>query len=291
MAIPAALVAALEAALGKIAEATPINGGDISQAARIRLTDNSWILVKWRLDAHSGLFTAERRGLQLLRAAGALRVPEVLAQAEASSGCPAFIALAWLEPGSKSSRSAEALGIGLAEQHRVLASVFGLDHDNFIGANPQPNRQSDNWLNFFGQQRLGFQMELAGRNGLLPAPRARQLELLLNRLGDWLPTQPPASLLHGDLWGGNWLVTASGEPALIDPAVYYGHRETDLAFTELFGGFPATFYSAYQAAWPLDPGYEARKDLYNLYHLLNHLNLFGEGYGGSVDSILRRYVG
>jgi fructosamine-3-kinase len=116
------------------------------------------------------------------------------------------------------------------------------------------------------------------------------LELLLDRLGDWLPTHPPASLLHGDLWGGNWLTTALGEPALIDPAVYYGHREADLAFTELFGGFPAAFYVAYRASWPLDSGYEERKDLYNLYHLLNHLNLFGESYGGSVDSILQRYV-
>jgi fructosamine-3-kinase len=179
----------------------------------------------------------------------------------------------------------------LAAQHRVLSPSFGLDDDNFIGANPQPNQRSDNWLTFFREQRLGFQMELARRNNLLPAQRARRLETLLNRLGDWLPAQPPASLLHGDLWGGNWLATASGEPALIDPAVYYGHREADLAFTELFGGFPAAFYTAYKAAWPPDPGYKERKDLYNLYHLLNHLNLFGEGYGGSVDSILQQYVG
>jgi fructosamine-3-kinase len=292
MALPAALAAYLESHLGQITEIVPVSGGDISQAARVRLAGGgAQLLVKWRSGSLSGLFSAERRGLELLRAAGALRAPEVLAQSEATASCPAFIALEWLDSRSKSNGSAEALGHGLAAQHRVLASFFGLDHDNFIGANPQPNHPSDNWVNFFREQRLGFQMELAGRNGFLPAHRARRLEVLLARLGDWLPAQPPASLLHGDLWGGNWLATASGEPALIDPAVYYGHREADLAFTELFGGFPAAFYTAYQAGWSLDRDYEERKDLYNLYHLLNHLNLFGEGYGGSVDSILRRYVG
>jgi fructosamine-3-kinase len=291
MVLPEALLSALEANLGQVVEAEPRGGGDISQAARVRLAHGAQLLVKWHSASLPGLFRAEQRGLALLRSANALRVPEVLAQAEATADIPAFIVLEWLDPGSKSNRSAEALGTGLAAQHRVLAPSFGLDDDNFIGANPQPNQRSNNWLTFFREQRLGFQMRLAGRNGRLPTQRARRLEILLNRLGDWLPAQPPASLLHGDLWGGNWLATASGEPALIDPAVYYGHREADLAFTELFGGFPAVFYSAYNTAWPLEPGYDKRKDLYNLYHLLNHLNLFGEGYGGSVDSILRRYVG
>lgn len=291
MALPAVLASCLESYLGPITETLPVSGGDISQAAQVRLANGGQTLVKWRSNSPPGLFSAERRGLELLHSAGAVRVPEVLAQAEATATCPAFIVLEWLDVGSKSSQSAEALGRGLAAQHRVLASSFGLDHTNFIGANPQPNHQSDNWVSFFREQRLGFQMELAGRNGFLPTDRARRLEALLVRLGDWLPTHPPASLLHGDLWGGNWLATTSGEPVLIDPAVYYGHREADLAFTELFGGFPAAFYAAYQASWPLDYGYEERKDLYNLYHLLNHLNLFGEGYGGSVDSILRHYVG
>jgi fructosamine-3-kinase len=132
-------------------------------------------------------------------------------------------------------------------------------------------------------------MELARRQGYLSAKRGQSLEKLLINLGNWLPAQPPVSLLHGDLWGGNWLVTDMSEAALIDPAVYYGHREAELAFTELFGGFPPHFYAAYNEAWPLESGYAERKDLYNLYHLLNHLNLFGESYGGSVDSILRKY--
>ena len=291
MNLPAKLAAALEATLGQVIEVKPVGGGDISQAAQIRLIDGSHALIKWHTSLLPGMFTAERRGLELLRAAGALRVPQVLAQNEATTECPAFIVIEWLDTGSKSPSGAEALGTGLAALHHVTAASYGLDHDNFIGANPQPNRPTDDWVSFFREHRLGFQTELARRNDLLTAARARRLESLLAQLDDWLPTHPPASLLHGDLWGGNWLTTTTGEPALIDPAVYYGHREADLAFTELFGGFPAAFYTAYQAAWPLESGYEERRDLYNLYHLLNHLNLFGGGYGGSVDSILRQYVG
>ncbi len=287
MTLPDTLISTLTSYLGPVTAATPVGGGDISQAVRLRLANGMQALVKWRSGSLPGLFTAERRGLELLRSAQALRVPEVLA----TTTSPAFIALEWLDPGSKSGSSAEALGTGLAAQHRFLGAAFGLDHDNFIGANPQPNRQEDNWVNFFRARRLGFQMELAARNGFLPGARARRLESLLKRLGDWLPPQPAASLLHGDLWGGNWLTTATGQPTLIDPAVYFGHREADLAFTELFGGFPESFYAAYRATWPLDPGYDERKELYNLYHLLNHLNLFGESYGGGVDSILRRYAG
>jgi fructosamine-3-kinase len=292
MALPTALLAALEPVLGVIIETAPVGGGDISSAARVRLADSRQALVKWRTGPPAGLFSAEWRGLELLRSAGALRIPQVFAQGEAAGEAPAFIVLEWLGHGSTgSNRAAEALGRGLAALHRVTAPQFGLDYDNFIGTNPQFNHQARDWVAFFREQRLGFQVELAGKNGRFSGRRARWLEKLLARLAEWLPARPPASLLHGDLWGGNWLVTGSGEPALIDPAVYYGHREADLAFTELFGGFPQAFYTAYNEAWPLEPGYAERKDLYNLYHLLNHLNLFGEGYGGGVDSILQKYVG
>lgn len=292
MVLPGALTRAITASIGaQLAEAIPVGGGDISRAARARLADGRQVLVKWRSGPPSGLFTAERRGLELLRSAEALRVPAVLAHTEAVGDCPGFIVMEWLGRGADTAEAAAALGRGLAAMHRVTATTFGLEYDNFIGANPQPNRSTGDWVSFFREQRLGFQMELARGKGHLPSERARRLERLLARLEAWLPTDPPASLLHGDLWGGNWLVTASGEPALIDPAAYYGHREAELAFTELFGGFPATFYAAYNQAWPLDSSYEERKALYNLYHLLNHLNLFGESYGGSVDAVLRRYVG
>jgi fructosamine-3-kinase len=292
MNLPAALIEAMVTAVGvPIAAVNPVGGGDISSAARVDWADGRQGFVKWRADGLAGLFTAERRGLERLRSANALRVPEVLAQREAASDGPAFILMTWLGRGSERPGVAEALGRGLAALHRVTHDAYGLDYDNFIGANPQPNQPATDWVAFFREQRLGFQMELAGRNGYLAPARSQRLAKLLARLDDWLPPQPPASLLHGDLWGGNWLVTAAGEPALIDPAVYYGHRETDLAFTELFGGFPGAFYAAYNQAWPLEPAYRERKDLYNLYHLLNHLNLFGEGYGGGVDAVLRRYVG
>jgi fructosamine-3-kinase len=290
MALPKRLAAVIAAEIGiELVDATPVGGGSISNSVRGRLADGQAVLVKWHSGALPALFETERRGLELLRATETLRVPAVLAQREASQSAPAFIVLEWLGQGASTSGIAETLGRGLAALHRVTATHYGLDHDNYIGANPQPNRQHGNWVAFFREQRLGFQMELAHRNGYLTSRRAGWLEKLLARLDNWLPQQPPASLLHGDLWGGNWLTTASDEPALIDPAVYYGHREAELAFTELFGGFPAAFYRAYQEAWPLETGFEERKDIYNLYHLLNHLNLFGEGYGGAVDAILRRY--
>ena len=292
MSLPTALIEAIETTTGaRIVETASVGGGSISNAARVRLGDGGQMLVKWLAGSSSGLFTAERRGLDLLASAKALRVPQVVAQQEAGGDRPAFILMAWLGRSASTPEVAEALGRGLATMHRATADTYGLDHDNFIGANPQPNRPVEDWIDFFREQRLAFQMELAGRNGYLPAERARRMEKVLAGLGDWLPAQPAVSLLHGDLWGGNWLVTAAGEAALIDPAVYYGHREAELAFTELFGGFPAAFYAAYQQAWPLDGGYGERKALYNLYHLLNHLNLFGEGYGGQVDSVLRRYAG
>jgi fructosamine-3-kinase len=291
MALPAELASVIKVRLGNIENIVPVGGGDISRAARVQLADDQRVLVKWHPNSPPGLFSAERQGLELLRATKAMRVPQVLAHSEAEDGCPAYIVLEWLGRGSRSDRIAELLGQGLAELHRSTASNFGLDHDNFIGANAQPNKIGDNWVIFFRERRLGYQMELAGQNSRLPGPRAQRLEKLLGRLEAWLPAQPPVSLLHGDLWGGNWLATQDNEPALIDPAVYYGHREAELAFTELFGGFSSLFYQAYNESWPLDTGYSERRDLYNLYHLLNHLNLFGETYGASVDSVLRNYVG
>jgi fructosamine-3-kinase len=148
------------------------------------------------------------------------------------------------------------------------------------------------WIAFFRERRLRFQAELARQNGLLGGQRERRMERLLGRLDRWIDSglaQP--ALLHGDLWGGNFIVGPGGAPALIDPAAYYGDREADLAFTTLFGGFGPSFYAAYEAAWPLPAGWRERRDLYNLYHLLNHMNLFGESYGAEVDAVLRRYVG
>ncbi len=292
MSLLSSLADAIATATGTpVKDSASVGGGDINEAAKATLADGREVLIKWNRASLPGMFTAERRGLELLASADALRIPAVLAHSEAADDCPAFIVMEWLGRGSSTTAVAEALGRGLAAQHRTTAETFGLDHDNFCGSNAQINTPIGDWVMFFGERRLGYQMELARSRGRLPGRRGDRLEKLIAELGNWLPLQPPASLLHGDLWGGNWLVTATGEPALIDPAIYYGHREADLAFTELFGGFPTAFYQAYQSAWPLESGYEERKPLYNLYHLLNHLNLFGESYGGGVESILQRYVG
>lgn len=301
MALPAALAALLSDELNApLEQIQPVGGGDISQAARVEANGRAW-LVKWHSRPPQpqpgwlDLFAAEAAGLALLAATQVVRVPAVIAHGAAQPGVPAYIVMEWIGQGSRyaalpDQRSAGALlGQQLAEQHRTAAPAYGLDHGNYCGATPQDNRPLPTWIDFYGQRRLGFQMELAGRQGLLPAERRRRLERLIDRLDRWIDESAcRPSLLHGDLWGGNWLVDAAGQPVLIDPAVYYGEREAELAMCRLFGGFPADFFAAYDAAWPPAPGRDERIPLYQLYHLLNHLNLFGEGYGGQVDSILRR---
>jgi fructosamine-3-kinase len=296
---------------------TPVGGGSIGQAFRLRTERGDYLL---KLDGRGlpGFAAAEARGLALLAATRAVRVPAVLAYHDAESTAderpPAslgntprpvagrgssgvgtsFILLEWLAapPQTDQAAVAEVLGSQLAALHRATAPAYGLDHDNYIGATPQPNGWMPSWLAFFRERRLGFQAQLARQNGHLRGERAQRMEHLLDRLGEWIDdhtTQP--ALLHGDLWGGNFIVGPGGAPALVDPAAYHGDREADLAMTRLFGGFPASFYRAYESAWPLPAGWQDRVDLYNLYHLLNHLNLFGEGYGAQVDAVLRRYVG
>ncbi len=281
------LRSALEANLGALRSITPVGGGDINEAARVEAQDARYF-VKWNFRPRPRIFEAEAHGLNLLAAAQALRVPHVVAVIER----PAALVLEWIDLGSNKTDAAEALGRGLARQHRSTAQTYGLDHDNYIGATPQRNTPSRSWNEFYRDRRLRVQRDLAQRNGYLPPDRARRLDRVIDHLDQWIDDDAVVpSLLHGDLWGGNYLIDAQGNPVLIDPAVYYGDREAEIAFTELFGGFGARFYAAYDEAWPLDRRYADRRDLYNLYHLLNHLNLFGEGYGGSVDAILRRYAG
>ncbi|MCZ7575204.1 MAG: fructosamine kinase family protein [Ardenticatenaceae bacterium] len=288
--IPQNVRTAVVAALGQpIRAVRAAGGGDINRAARV-VTDGGTFFLKYHPRPPAGFFGAEAAGLRLLERAGGPRVPVPVAWDDQDR--PAWLLLTWLEQGRSREAAAARLGEGLAQVHRSLEprGRFGLDQDNFCGLTPQPNGWSTDWITFFQERRLGHQMTLAAERDRLPTPRRQRLERLLARLGEWLPLRPPASLLHGDLWGGNWLPLADGSAAVIDPAVSYGHREADLAFTELFGGFPPSFRTAYEAAWPLDSDYPVRRDLYNLYHLLNHLNLFGEAYGASVDRVLARYV-
>ncbi len=266
-----------------IVDARSLSGGDISHAARVSLSTDQTIFVKWHSSPPDGMFSAEAFGLKLLAKADALRIPHVYFATEN------YLAMEWLGHGTRNATVAAQLGEALAKQHHFSADKYGLAQDNFCGLTPQKNTPNDNWVAFFAENRLGAQMKIAAKGNRLPRQRAHRLEKLIARLGDLLPAHPPVSLLHGDLWGGNWLVTEAGKAALIDPAVYFGHREADIAFTEVFGGFSSEFYKAYQATWALDSGYQYRKEIYNLYHLLNHLNLFGEAYGHQVDSILKKY--
>lgn len=292
MTIPAPLADRLAGLLGApVAEARPVYGGDINQAARVTVGRTSYF-VKWNASAPSEMFPTEAHGLRLLASADALRVPDVIAQGTADAAGPAFLVLEWIESGRRGREQAMAgFGEGLAALHRQTSDAYGLECDNFIGPLSQPNAQSAHWADFYRDHRIGWQTTLARQRGRLPKRREDLLTRLMERLPALLAgAGAEPSLLHGDLWGGNYLVDERGAAVLIDPAAYYGHREMDLAMSELFGGFSGQFYTAYETTYPTE-GYHDRRALYQLYYLLVHLNLFGESYGGRVDSIAAHYVG
>ncbi|MFP5409910.1 MAG: fructosamine kinase family protein [Gammaproteobacteria bacterium] len=258
--------------------ARAVHGGDISEA--FTLTDGARsFFVKTQPAGRLGLFEAEAAGLAELAAAQAVRVPAVIAYGSAAGR--AYLVLEALSLGGRG--DAAVLGRQLAQQHRVSAARFGDARDNWIGATPQPNGWFDDWVAFWRERRLGYQLKLAAQNGYGGALQ-RDGEALLARLEDFFDGyRPQPSLLHGDLWGGNHGFLQDGTPVIFDPAVYHGDRECDLAMSELFGGFAPAFHAAYREAWPLDAGYAVRKTLYNLYHILNHANLFGGGYAGQAQ--------
>jgi len=284
------LATALAEAIGARPAAQPsgaVHGGSINRCVRWE-SEGGTLFVKLGAAASLDMFEAEAEGLAELGRAAAIRVPTV--RGSGLCGDTAFLALEWIEFGSGSARSETLLGERLAQLHRVTAPCFGWHRDNTIGATPQPNAWMDDWPRFFAERRLGFQLELAarrGHGGRLVERGSRVCERVETFFDGY---RPSASLLHGDLWGGNWATDASGEPLIFDPAVYYGDREADLAMTRLFGGFGRAFYSAYEHAWPLDPGAAARVSLYNLYHVLNHLNLFGGGYRAQADAMIDRLL-
>jgi fructosamine-3-kinase len=286
----AAVAAALTAALGRAvapAPAAEVHGGCINRCWRWETRDGP-VFVKTAEAARLGMLEAERDGLLELRAAEALRVPVPLALGACQG--TTFLALEWIQFGPASSAAEERFGEQLAALHRTRADRYGLGRDNAIGSTPQPNGWSGDWVTFLRERRLGHQLRLAadsGHTGRLQ-DRGRQL---LDVLDVFFATYRPApSLLHGDLWGGNWGADAAGEPVVYDPAAYYGDREADIAMTRLFGGFGPRFYSSYVAAWPLDQAAGTRRDLYNLYHVLNHLNLFGGAYRAQAEAMIDRLL-
>lgn len=263
--------------------AARVSGGSINECYRWDGGTGS-IFVKVAALENRAAFEAEAAGLEELGLAHTLRVPRVLAIGANAADC--WIALEWIQFGARSRTADRLLGEGLARLHRSTADAFGWHRDNTIGSTPQLNGRLDDWCAFFRDRRLRYQLDLAARKGYGARLQQRGVGLL-DRLGEFFDTyQPPPSLVHGDLWGGNWATDEEGQPVIFDPAVYYGDREVDVAMTRLFGGFGADFYSGYQATWPLDPGAPARIDLYNLYHVLNHLNLFGAGYLARAESLV-----
>ena len=232
------------------------------------------------------MFTAESAGLEAIAATRTVRVPQPIIHGTA--GQHAFLVLEYLD--LNGSGNAHLLGEQLAALHRCSSSQFGFYLDNTLGETPQPNGWSSDWISFWREQRLGFQLDLAMRNGC--GGKLREMkQRLMEKLPEFFDGYRPApSLLHGDLWGGNHAYTVDGAPVIFDPAPYYGDRETDLAMTELFGGFDKEFYAAYRAAWPLDAGYSKRKILYNLYHILNHANLFGGGYTRQAEEMMQELL-
>ena len=290
-ALPEALRDRLETRLGRsIDRHTPVGGGCIANACRVEAGERSYFL-KWGGADVARTFDAEAAGLRALRAAASpLVVPEVVATEPAGDEAPGFLVLDWIEEGRPDAAFWEAFGRGLAALHRHTVEGYGFEVDNFIGRLPQSNARYEAWPAFFRAERLDPQVKRAREAGRWRRIWDAGLDGLYARLGDLLPEKPSASILHGDLWSGNFLATTAGPAALIDPAAYFGHRETDLALTELFGGFDRAFYAAYREAWPLEPGYEERRKVYNLYHLINHLNHFGGGYAGSVASVVRRFA-
>jgi fructosamine-3-kinase len=290
MTLPDVLRGAVEARLGPVRAVTPVSGGCINHGVRVETADGP-LFLKYNDDAPPGLFAAEAGGLDALRDAadGALRVPRVLAHAGAEAGAPAWLAMEWLAPGRRGGDFGARLGRGLAAVHAAPAAEWGWDAGNFIGSLAQENRPtSGGWAAFWRARRLEPQLALARRDGRLPG-READWARLFERLPELLaPAEEDGpSLLHGDLWGGNVVAAADG-PALIDPAVYRGHREADLAMTELFGGFGADFHAAYREARPVQVGYETRRAVYQLYYLLVHVNLFGGGYVQQTAETLRR---
>ncbi|MDD5580322.1 MAG: fructosamine kinase family protein [Methylobacter sp.] len=259
----------------RVSSVRAIHGGDINSAFRLQGEGETYFVKLNRTDLVT-MFEAEFAGLQEMANTQTVRVPAPVVCGKTAEH--AFLALENLEFGSSSKASDRLLGRQLAQMHQQIQPYFGWQRDNTIGSTKQPNSKSDDWLNFWREQRLEYQLKLAADNGYRGKLQANGELLLSDMEVLFYNYRPKPSLLHGDLWGGNAAVDKNGSPVVFDPACYYGDREADLAMTELFGGFSQDFYAAYQEVWSLDQGYAVRKIFYNLYHILNHLNLFGGGY-------------
>ena len=275
-----------------IVSKSPVSGGDINSAYCLMLSDGNRVFMKGNARRNADFFRAEKEGLDAIKKTQAIPTPDILSSG--IDGDMAFLLLSYAEPGRPAAGMHERFGINLARMHAADTTGmagekrFGFTSDNYIGAGFQKNTPKDSFIEFFAECRLRVQFERASE--YFDTSEIKDINAFLDRLDKYLIEPDHPSLLHGDLWGGNYITGPDGEAWLIDPAAYVGHFEADLAMTELFGGFRDEFYRAYFEVSPCQPGYGDRRDIYNLYHLLNHLNLFGAGYLSSVKGIVRRYV-
>ena len=290
MGIREAVAAAITEATGlpfQITAQSHVGGGDINESFRLDGGDGRRFFLKLNDARHVAMFVAEAAGLAVIAATNTLRVPQPVAHGAEENRC--YLVLEYLDLGG--SGSGKLLGEQLAALHRCTSDRFGFAQDNFIGVTPQQNTWTDDWITFWRERRLGFQLDLAAREGYKGTLQELGRELM-QRLPEFFEGYAPQpSLLHGDLWGGNHGFLKDSAPVIFDPAAYYGDREADLAMTELFGGYGADFYAAYRASWPLHAGYARRKILYNLYHILNHANHFHGGYARQAEGMMRSLLG
>ncbi len=271
-----------------ITSVSRVSGGSINEAARLDIEEVGPAFLKWNRSADPDMFEKEVAGLKLLRdAKTGLRIPEVLLQGTVD-GSTGYLLLEFVKDGRPGNRSARDFGEQLATLHDHRGDSYGLDMDNYIGRLPQSNNRHNDWINFFIDERMEPQLQMALQSGKFRSSITGAFNNMYRELEHIFPEDRP-SLLHGDLWGGNYFYDTEGTAVIYDPAVYYGHREIELAFTHLFGGFSSAFYDAYERVLPLEPGFEQRKDIYNLYPLLVHTNLFGGSYARQVEGIVKQF--
>lgn len=287
MTVPLVIVDSLTPSIGKVTSFTPASGGCINNGGIVTTVGERYFL-KWNeSDAYPGMLETEARGLRILSHTNSLKVPEVIQHGNA--GNFQYLLLQCITSSSRKSNFWHCFGEQLAAIHMTSSSSFGLDHDNYIGSLHQKNDYLSDWVKFYIERRLNPQIDLAKENNLMPFEMTKSFDSLFKKLPGMLPDEKPA-LLHGDLWGGNLMVDEHGHPCVIDPAVYFGNREVDLAMTQLFGGFDPKYLESYHAAFPLHSNYEERMLVYQLYPLMVHVNLFGGGYLSQVKSILDRFI-
>ncbi|WP_420316236.1 fructosamine kinase family protein [Ekhidna sp.] len=270
----------------KVVSIQNLSGGCINNAIHVK-TETKDFFIKSNKTSLIEMFQSEAKGLKLLHTLSPISTPIVIDVGIIDD--ISFLVTSWIQKGSPNSKFWKDFGTNLARQHKETSELFGLDHDNFIGSLPQSNNQHSSWYDFFIEERLTPQLKLATSKSFVDRNLLKQFDILMGQLDQLIPNEKPA-LLHGDLWSGNYMINSNGEASIFDPAVHYGHRETELAFTMLFGGFSPQFYEYYREEYPLESGFEERVDIHNLYPLLVHVNLFGTSYLSGIQQTLKRFT-